>query len=223
MADIVSKKKALVKRTQTRSKQKSSFTKTSLQPQAVVAPTVTKTSVPGQRDRGRVIVFIDGSNLFYAASKLNTEIDYVKLLQYLVANDFLVHVFFYTGYDPTNEKQYRFLQWMRYIGFRIITKAVTQDANSPKKANLDVEIAVDMMRLAQHCDTAVLVSGDGDFVYVVNAIAAEGVRVEVVGLRSMTSSSLIDVANCYVDLASIQQTIQKFDDRADQPSVVLQG
>ncbi|GAB4380142.1 MAG: NYN domain-containing protein [Elainellaceae cyanobacterium] len=223
MADIVSKKKALVKRTQTRSKQKSSFTKTSLQPQAVVAPTVTKTSVPGQRDRGRVIVFIDGSNLFYAASKLNTEIDYVKLLQYLVANDFLVHVFFYTGYDPTNEKQYRFLQWMRYIGFRIITKAVTQDANSPKKANLDVEIAVDMMRLAQHCDTAVLVSGDGDFVYVVNAIAAQGVRVEVVGLRAMTSSSLIDVANCYVDLASIQQTIQKFDDRAAQPSVVLQG
>ncbi|MBD2153961.1 NYN domain-containing protein [Leptolyngbya sp. FACHB-16] len=176
-----------------------------------------------QGDRGRVIVFIDGSNLFYAASKLNTEIDYVKLLQYLVANDFLIHVFFYTGYDPMNEKQYRFLQWMRYSGFRIITKALTQDKNSTKKANLDVEIAVDMMRLAQHCDTAVLVSGDGDFVYVVNAIAAQGVRVEVVGLRSMTSSSLIDVANCYVDLASIQQTIQKFDDRADQPSVVLQG
>lgn len=80
MADIVSKKKVLVKSTQTRSKQKSSFTKTSLQPQVVVAPPVTKNSIPGQCDRGRVIVFIDGSNLFYAASKLNTEIDYVKLL-----------------------------------------------------------------------------------------------------------------------------------------------
>lgn len=140
-----------------------------------------------------------------------------------MAKNFLVHVFFYTSYDPTNEKQHRFLQWMSCNGFRVITKAVAQSASSAKKANLDVEIAVDMMRLAQHCDTAVLVSGDSDFVYVVNAIAAQGVRVEVVGLRSMTSSSLIDVANCYVDLASIQQTIQKLGDRADQPSMVFHG
>ncbi|MBD2261224.1 NYN domain-containing protein [Pseudanabaena sp. FACHB-2040] len=179
--------------------------------------------IPNKDDRSRVVIFIDGSNLFYAALELNTEIDYVKLLQYLVTKNFLVHVFFYTVCDPTNEKQYRFLQWMRYSGFRVITKVVTQDANSAKKANLNVEIAVDMMRLAQHCDTAVLVSGNGDLVYVVSAVAAQGVRVEVVSLRSMTSRSLIDVANCYVDLASIQQTIQKSDDRANQPLVVFQG
>lgn len=100
---------------------------------------------------------------------------------------------------------------MRHSGFRVVTKGVTQAANGAKSANLDVEIAVDMMRLAQHCDTAVLVSGDGDFAYVVNTIAGQGVRVEVVGLRSMTSNSLIDVANCYIDLAAIQQTIQKLD------------
>ncbi|MBV8886856.1 MAG: NYN domain-containing protein [Chroococcidiopsidaceae cyanobacterium CP_BM_RX_35] len=167
--------------------------------------------IPNQGERGRVIIFIDGANLFYAASQLSIEIDYVKLLHYLTARDCLVHVFFYTGYDPTNEKQHGFLQWMRCNGFRVITKVVTQAPNSAKKANLDVEIAVDMMRLAQHCDTAVLVSGDGDFAYVVNTITHQGVRVEVVGLRSMTSRSLIDVANCYVDLAAIQQTIQKLD------------
>lgn len=202
-----SKKKILGKTTETTFHPKSRSTATVLH-HDTLNPSADENSIPNQGDRGRVIIFIDGSNLFYAALELNTEIDYVKLLQYLVAKDFLVHVFFYTGYDPTNEKQHRFFQWMRYSGFRVITKAVTQDANSAKKANLDVEIAVDMMRLAQHCDTAVLVSGDGDLVYVVNAVAAQGVRVEVVGLRSMTSRSLIDVANCYVDLASIQQTIK---------------
>lgn len=213
MTSITSKKKILEKPAQKASDPKSRFTTSQPHPDTL-NPSDDTTYTPNQGDRGRVIVFIDGANLFYAAAKLNTEIDYVKLLQYLVANDCLVHVFFYTGYDPTNEKQHRFIQWLSRHGYRVITKAVTQAANSAKKANLDVEIAVDMMQLAKHCDTAVLVSGDGDFVYVVNAIAAQGVRVEVVGLRSMTNSSLIDVANYYVDLASIQQTIQKFDDGA---------
>ena len=205
MTNIVFKKKILGKTTHKASNQRSSFTNTTGQREAINPP-ADDNCIPNQGDRGRVIVFIDGSNLFYAAAQLRIKIDYVKLLHYLTDRDYLVHVFFYTGYEPTNEKQLSFLHWMRHSGFRVVTKAVTQAANGSKSANLDVEIAVDMMRLAQHCDTAVLVSGDGDFTYVVNTIAGQGVRVEVVGLRSMTSDSLIDVANCYIDLASIQQT-----------------
>lgn len=200
----------IVKTTQKASNQRSRFTNATRQSEAINPP-ADEICIPTQGDRGRVIIFIDGSNLFYAASKLRIEIDYVKLLHYLTAGDWLVHVFFYTGYESTNEKQLSFLHWMRHSGFRVVTKAVIQTANGSKSANLDVEIAVDMMRLAQHCDTAVLVSGDGDFAYVVNTIAGQGVRVEVVGLRSMTSDSLINVANCYIDLAAIQQTIQKRD------------
>ncbi|WP_339377932.1 LabA-like NYN domain-containing protein [Calothrix sp. NIES-2100] len=211
MIDTVFKKKVLGKTDKKASNQSSSFTDTKLESEATDLFSANENSIPNQGYRGRVIIFIDGSNLFYAASSLKLEIDYVKLLHYLIARDCLVHVFFYTGYDPTNEKQYKFLYCMRRIGFRVITKAVTQAPNSAKKANLDVEIAVDMMTLAQHCDTAVLVSGDGDFAYVVNAIAAQGVRVEVVGLRSMTSAALIDAADCYIDLAAIQQTIKKID------------
>ncbi|MDX2242261.1 MAG: NYN domain-containing protein [Leptolyngbyaceae cyanobacterium bins.302] len=165
--------------------------------------------MPNQGDRGRVMVFIDGANLFYAASHLNIEIDYIKLLHLLTAKDHLVHVFFYAGRNPADNNQHRFLQWLSYSGFRVITKVVSQAPDGTKKANLDVEIAVDMMQLSQHCDTAVLVSGDGDFVYVVDAIAMKGVRVEVVGLRSMTNSNLIDAAHYYIDLASIQQIVQK--------------
>jgi uncharacterized LabA/DUF88 family protein len=221
MTNIAFKKKILGKTTQKASNQRSSFTNATRQSEAINPP-ADEICIPAQGDRGRVIVFIDGSNLFYAASQLRIEIDYVKLLHYLTARDCLVHVFFYTGHDPTNEKQLSFLHWMRHSGFRVITKAVTQAANGAKSANLDVEIAVDMMRLAQHCDTAVLVSGDGDFAYVVNTIAGQGVRVEVVGLRSMTSNSLIDVANCYIDLAAIQQTIQKRDGDVCQQLAISQ-
>ncbi|MBM0743985.1 NYN domain-containing protein [Phormidium sp. CLA17] len=167
--------------------------------------------MPNYGKRGRVIVFIDGANLFYAAAQLCIEVDYAKLLHYLTAQDNLVHVFFYTGCDPDNERQHGFLRWMGHNGFRVVTKNLEPCSRNGKKANLDVEIAVDMMNLSPYCDTAVLVSGDGDFAYVVNAIAARGVRVEIVGLRSMTNSTLIAAADCYVDLAEIQQIFQKFD------------
>ncbi|WP_442938433.1 hypothetical protein [Nostoc sp.] len=56
----------------------------------------------------------------------------------------------------------------------------------------------------------------------VNTIASQGVRVEVVGLRSMTSTSLIDVANCYTDLAAIQQIVQKLDNSVCQQLAISQ-
>ena len=77
------------------------------------------------------------------------------------------------------------------------------------KANLDVEIAVDMLSLAGRYDTAVLVSGDEDFVYAVNAVAYKGCRVEVAGFRSNTAPRLIDVADFFIDLGDIAELIRK--------------
>jgi uncharacterized LabA/DUF88 family protein len=160
-------------------------------------------------DRGRVAIFIDGSNLFYAAMQLGIEIDYSKFLCQLVGSDRLLRAFFYTGVDRTNEKQQGFLLWMRRNGYRVVAKDLVQHPDGSKKANLDVEIAVDMMTLAGHYDTAVLVSGDGDLAYAVNAVSYKGARVEVVSLRSMTSDTLINVADCYVDMEGIKDIIQK--------------
>jgi hypothetical protein len=78
-----------------------------------------------------------------------------------------------------------------------------------RKANLDVEIAVDMLSLAGRYDTAVLVSGDEDFVYAVNAVAYKGCRVEVAGFRSNTAPKLIDVADCFIDLGEIAEKVRK--------------
>ncbi len=160
-------------------------------------------------NRGRVAIFIDGSNLFYAALQLGIEIDYSKLLCRLTAGSRLFRAFFYTGVDSTNEKQQGFLLWMRRNGYRVVSKELVQLPDGSKKANLDVEIAVDMMSLVGCYDTAILVSGDGDLAYAVDAISYRGARVEVVSLRSMTSDTLINVSDRYIDLDSIRDDIQK--------------
>lgn len=160
-------------------------------------------------NRGRVAIFVDGSNLFYAALQLNIEIDYTKLLARLTGGSRLLRSFFYTGVDRTNEKQQGFLLWMRRNGYRVIAKDLVQLPDGSKKANLDVEIAVDMMALVGSYDTAVLVSGDGDLAYAVDAVSYRGVRVEVVSLRSMTSDSLINVSDRYIDLEHVKEEIQK--------------
>jgi uncharacterized LabA/DUF88 family protein len=159
--------------------------------------------------RGRVAIFIDGGSLFYAALQLGIEVDYTKLLCHLIASARLLRAFFYTGVDRANEKQQGFLLWMRRNGYRVVSKDLIQFADGSRKANLDVEIAVDMMTLANYCDTVVLVSGNGDLAYAVDAVTYRGVRVEIVSLRSMTSDSLINLADDYIDLTNIKEEIQK--------------
>jgi uncharacterized LabA/DUF88 family protein len=159
--------------------------------------------------RGRVAVFIDGNNLFHAARFHNIDIDYNKLLRVLLGDGRLLRAFFYTGVDVGAERQQGFLLWMRRNGFRVIQKELKTFYDGTRKANLDVEIAVDMLSLAGCYDTAVLVSGDEDFVYAVNAVAYKGCRVEIAGFRSNTAPKLIDVADYFIDLGEIAERVRK--------------
>jgi uncharacterized LabA/DUF88 family protein len=159
--------------------------------------------------RGLVAVFIDGNNLFHAARFHNIDIDYNKLLRVLLGDGRLLRAFFYTGVDVGAERQQGFLLWMRRNGFRVVHKELKTFYDGTRKANLDVEIAVDMVSLAGRYDTAVLVSGDEDFVYAVNAVAYKGCRVEVAGFRSNTAPKLIDVADYFIDLGEIADRVRK--------------
>lgn len=159
--------------------------------------------------RGRVAVFIDGNNLFHAARFHNIDIDYNKLLRVLLGDGRLLRAFFYTGVDVGAERQQGFLLWMRRNGFRVVQKELKTFYDGTRKANLDVEIAVDMLSLAGRYDTAVLVSGDEDFVYAVNAVAYKGCRVEVAGFRSNSAPKLIDVADYFIDLGEIADQVRK--------------
>jgi len=159
--------------------------------------------------RGKVAIFIDGNNLFHAARFHNIDIDYNKLLRVLLGDGRLFRAFFYTGVDAGAERQQGFLLWMRRNGFRVVQKELKTFYDGTRKANLDVEIAVDMLSLAGRYDTAVLVSGDEDFVYAVNAVAYKGCRVEVAGFRSNTAPKLIDVADYFIDLGEIAERVRK--------------
>src|SRR5687767_8835562 len=98
---------------------------------------------------------------------------------------------------------------MRRNGFRVIHKELKTFYDGTRKANLDVEIAVDMLSLAGRYDTAVLVSGDEDLVYAINAVAYKGCRVEVAGFRSNTAPRLIDGADFLIDLGDIADLVRK--------------
>lgn len=169
--------------------------------------------ITGDYMRGKITIFIDGNNLFHAARSVGVEIDYAKFLNFLRGNSPLLRAFFYTGVDEKAERQQGFLLWMRRNGYRVVEKELKTYADGTKKANLDVEIAVDMLSLADKYDTAVLVSGDEDFAYAINAVAYKGVRVELAGFRSNTSPRLIDVADQFIELDSHIEEITKTESR----------
>src|SRR6185295_3418530 len=98
--------------------------------------------------RGKVAIFIDGNNLFHVARFHNIDIDYNKLLRVLLGDGRLLRAFFYTGVDAGAERQPGFLPWMRRNGFRVVQKELKTFYDGSRKANLDVEIAVDMLSLA---------------------------------------------------------------------------
>ena len=156
----------------------------------------------------RVAIFIDGSNLFSATTHLNIKIDYIKLLDYLTRKRKLLRAYFYTSVDSRNKKQQNFLRWMRHSGYRVVTKKLIQHQDGSQKANLEVEIAIDMLTLAKDCDTFVLLSGEEELTYAVNAVSYQGIRVEVISLGLTSSESLLSVADCYSDLEEIKQNIQ---------------
>lgn len=157
----------------------------------------------------RIAIFIDGSNLFYAASHLNIEVDYRRLLTTLVRGRRLLRAYFYTGVDPQNEKQRGFLLWLNRHGHRVVSKELAQLPDGSRKANMHVEMAVDMMRIAEYCSTLTLLGGDGNLAYALQMLSQRGTSIEVVSLQSMTSDSLIDLADAYTDLADLREEIKR--------------
>lgn len=173
------------------------------------APNFQPSYPPVTQSSDRIAIFIDGSNLFYAASHLNIEVDYRRLLTTLVRGRRLLRAYFYTGVDPQNEKQRGFLLWLNRHGHRVVSKELVQLPDGSRKANMHVEMAVDMMRISEYCSTLTLLGGDGNLAYALEVLSQRGVSIEVVSLQSMTSDSLIDLADSYTDLADLRDEIKR--------------
>ncbi|MEL7069203.1 MAG: NYN domain-containing protein [Cyanobacteria bacterium J06581_3] len=170
---------------------------------------VSKDYQPVNQSSDRIAIFIDGSNLFYAASHLNIEVDYRRLLSSLVRGRRLLRAYFYTGVDPQNEKQRGFLLWLNRHGHRVVSKELTHLPDGSRKANMHVEMAVDMMRISEYCPNITLLGGDGNLAYALQVLSQRGTFIEVVSLQSMTSDSLIDLADSYTDLADLRDAIKR--------------
>jgi uncharacterized LabA/DUF88 family protein len=150
-----------------------------------------------------VAVFVDVANIFYAAKAAGVDIDYVTLLKASSAGRDLVRAYAYTGLDPDNENQRNFHEFLRRHGYKVVSKDIRKYGDGKVKANLDIELVVDMMKTARNLDIAIVVSGDGDFAPAIRAVQEMGVRVEVVSFRGNTSSDLIEVADQFTDITQI--------------------
>jgi uncharacterized LabA/DUF88 family protein len=150
-----------------------------------------------------VAVFVDVANIFYAAKAAGVDIDYVTLLKSATAGRDLVRAYAYTGLDPDNENQRNFHDFLRRSNYKVVSKDIRKYGDGKVKANLDIELVVDMMKTARNLDIAIVVSGDGDFAPAIRAVQEQGVRVEVISFRGNTSSDLIDVADQFTDIVQL--------------------
>ena len=150
-----------------------------------------------------VAVFVDVANIFYAAKAAGIDIDYVTLLKSATAGRDFVRAYAYTGLDPENENQRQFHAFLARSGYKVVSKDIRKYGDGRIKANLDIELVVDMMRMGEKLDVAVVVSGDGDFAPAIAAVQQMGVRVEVISFRGNTSSDLIDVADVFIDITNV--------------------
>lgn len=155
------------------------------------------------QDRARIGIFVDVPNVVYAAERLRVKVDFGKLLQFIRRDRELVRASAYAPIsdDPTEQLEtQKFVQPFVGLGYRIVTKPLKRYADGSMKANFDVELAMDVLTMADRLDVVTIVSGDGDFRRLVELVAIKGVRVEVVAFGQSTASELRTAADEYTDI-----------------------
>jgi len=165
----------------------------------------------------RLALFIDGSNLYAATKALGFDIDYKLLRSEFMRRGKMVRAFYYTAlieneeYSPIRP----LVDWLDYNGYTLVTKKAKEFTDSTGrrkiKGNMDIELSIDAMEMAEHVEHVVLFSGDGDFRYLVGALQRRGVRVSVVStIRSqppMIADDLRRQADNFIELEELKDVI----------------
>ena len=154
-------------------------------------------------------MFVDVANMYYAARGQDVDVDYVALLKHATKGRDLIRAYAYTGLDPENENQRKFIDFLAKNGYKPVVKDIRKFGDGRMKANLDIELVVDLFRLADRMDIAVIVSGDGDFAPAIRALQDKGVRCEVISFKPNTSSDLIAVADEFMDIMKVASISRK--------------
>jgi len=178
-------------------------------------------------DQERIGLFIDGANLYATAKSLGFDIDYKRLLKEFQTRGKLIRAFYYTALveDQEYSSIRPLVDWLDYNGFSVVTKPTKEFVDSlgrrKVKGNMDIELAVDAMEMAEHLDHIVLFSGDGDFRSLVEAVQRKGVRVSVVSTNTtqpaMVADELRRQADEFIDLVHLASKIGRdSSDRAER-------
>lgn len=168
----------------------------------------------------RASVFVDGANMYYAQKKLGWYIDFRKARDYIscLVDGPIVEAYYYTGADSQSRgREGAFHEYLIHSGYTVRTKAIKQivdDATGEivEKANLDIELVIDMFNTVGIYDTCILMSGDGDFERALESLRARGKRILVVAHPDMTARELRNVAgSSFFDLRDLEPYIARTD------------
>jgi len=156
----------------------------------------------------RVGVYVDIQNLYltYKYQFGAQRIDYQVLKAFLerLYPEGVITFHAFTAYEEGRREQMSFILALAQIGYRVVSKPLKILPDGTKKGNLDMEIALEILNQAPHLDEIVLVTGDGDFVPLVNQLSIMGKRVTVLGPEGATAPDLILACHQFVSLGEVE-------------------
>lgn len=167
--------------------------------------------------RERMSIFVDGNNMFYAQQKNGWFFDPRRVLSFLTADPSvkLVNAFWYTGLKDTQDQR-GFRDALISLGYTVRTKILKEyyddiSGKYSQKANLDIEIVVDMFNTVDQYDRVVLFSGDGDFERAIELLRSKSTHITVISTEGMIARELRNATDRYIDLNDIRDAIEKQD------------
>lgn len=148
----------------------------------------------------RVGVFIDAQNLYHSAKNLHQgRVNFGEVLETALAGRQLVRAIAYVITTESGEES-SFFEALNKIGIETKTKDLQIFSSGSKKADWDVGLAIDAVKLASKLDVVVIASGDGDFVPLVEYLKMQGCQVEVITFGKSASGKLKEATDDFVDL-----------------------
>ena len=181
------------------------------------------------RENDRFAVFIDGSNFHATTKALAFEVDYERLLSIFKEQGRLVRAYYYTALPDDNDYApiRKLADWLDYNGYTMVTKQTREFTDQETgrkriKGNMDMELALDMLKLAPQLDHIILVSGDGDFCRLIEEVQNLGIRVTVISSVKSKPPLMADVlrrqTDDFVDVADLRDVISRPTRQADHDS-----
>lgn len=149
----------------------------------------------------RVAVFIDTQNMYYSGRYVHgRKVNFGNIVSEAVHGRKLIRAVAYVVKTKTAEEQ-PFFEALQKLGIELREKELLEYYSGQKKADWDVGLAVDVIRMLDMVDVVILVSGDGDFVPLIEYAKSRGRIVEVIGFRETTSTKLVEAADLYTNLS----------------------